>query len=590
MKPFKRPLFVFGAGISVVIILLIAAHFFQPFEDRGSWEITIASGTKGGTYYPLGQQFARILEKLPEIQKATSLETAASIENMQLLCDSKADIALIFSPAITVVAQADRQKLSVLARLYTDVIQIVVQNDKDIHRFEDLNGKKVYVGRNKSGTKVIAEVMLNAMEISPAERITEGGYQKAAQGLIDGSIDAAFFASGKPTNAVQAALESGNCSLLDLQDCLSTFTSKVKELAVEEIPINFYANQRNPVKTLGADALLMCRNDLTDGQVDVILNALFDNTGDLLMAHTRAHDIRFEYAFNGLPETIDLHPAAKKFKEKEQRELLIATGAYGGKYYELGKKIQTLLCQCGIHARAIHTDGSLENMALLTQRPTLAIVQYDAALASYWGTPELSYGKDFTTENLIIPEVRNIRRIATLHKEIVHIMIRRDRLSNIQERPATIQALQNVRVCLGPSKSGSRVLAESILAHHGIVPKSSSFLSVPDMVERIHAGEISAGFFVSAVPSGALKMLLNSEQTVLLSVQPQKITKLIGSVLKESRIEPGTYGCQKEGEPAVETLETRAILVAKEDLPFDVQAITAAIFKGAAFLGMETKD
>jgi hypothetical protein len=53
-----------------------------------------------------------------------------------------------------------------------------------------------------------------------------------------------------------------------------------------------------------------------------------------------------------------------------------------------------------------------------------------------------------------------------------------------------------------------------------------------------------------------------------------------------SQIEPGVYGAQAEGEPPVETVATWAVLVTRDDLPFDVQAITEAVFEGAGFLGI----
>ncbi len=584
----KSPILIIAAGLGVALALLLATYFLLPLRDRGPWEVTIATGTEGGTYLTLGQQLARILVRLPEIQEATARETAASVENIQLLCDSKADIAFVFNPALTDLPQEEREKICVLARLYTDVVQIVVRKDAGIQSLTDLNGKKVYVGKKKSGTKVIAEAILKALQIFPSMKVDEGKYEQASQMLINGELDAVFFVSGKRTKAVKMALESGKCYLLDLSDSLVRITESNRDVFVEEIPANFYANQTKPVLTVGADALLMCRKNLNDNLALLILNTLFDNIGDLLIAHARAHDIRFERAFDRLPNNVELHPSAIKFREREQKELLIATGAFNGKYHELGKTMQMLLAQYGISARAVHTEGSIENLSLLTQRPTLAIIQYDVALASYMGNPEFSYGKkESSTAEIAIRKVRNIRRIATLHPEKVHIMIRRDQLPNdIGTRP-TVQALRNTHVCTGPANSGTRILAQAILKHHDINLKSPIPLSVPDMLDRINNGEIAAGFFVSHVPSEAVKTILDNEEIRLLSIEPKKMTKLVGSAIRASRIAAVRYGCQLEGEPAVETLETRAVLVTTEDLPFNVQTITEAVFEGAGILGLE---
>ncbi|MFC2170889.1 arylsulfotransferase family protein, partial [Calditrichota bacterium] len=273
---------------------------------------------------------------------------------------------------------------------------------------------------------------------------------------------------------------------------------------------------------------------------------LFDNIADLLIANRKAHDIRFENAFENPPHGIELHPGVNNFVETEKKKILITTGAFDGKYHEIGNRIKMVLEQQGIESRVIHTGGSIENVGLLLQRPCLAIVQYDIALASYWGAPELFYKDKSITDEVTIPEVRCMRRIATLHTEKVHIFMRRDKL--IDQDPV-VQSLKGSRVCLGQVDSGTSVIAKAVLAHHGIQIKSAALLSVPDMVMRIQNSEIDAGFFVSFVPNKSIRPLLDNENIRLLSVDPKKVTNLIGPAIHASKIPPGVYTCQKENNP-----------------------------------------
>jgi TRAP transporter TAXI family solute receptor len=408
--------------------------------------------------------------------------------------------------------------------------------------------------------------------------------------LISGDLDAAFIVAGKLSIAPKKALESGNCSLLDLRDVITQIITKITDLIEVEIPANFYVNQTQTIQTVGAEALLLCRKDLDKELVFLVVNTLFDNIGNLLLAHARAEDIRLETAFNDLPTTVLLHPGSREFQEREQKELLIATGSMGGRYYDLGNRIRLLIEEYGIPARVIQTEGSLENAALLLARPTLAIMQYDFALASCWGAPEHVYKLSEFPSDIKIPQVKNLRRIATLHNETVHIMIRRDLLSQVENEQPSIHALLNTRICLGPLNSGTHVLSRIILNHHGIYPSQATALSVSGMVDRIHGGDIDAGFFISRVPSMAVRSLLDHDQIRLLPVEPAKMTKLVGPTLSASRIPPGTYACQLEGEPGIESIETKALLVTTANLPFDVYKITEAIFEGAAFLDMDDKS
>ena len=202
-----------------------------------------------------------------------------------------------------------------------------------------------------------------------------------------------------------------------------------------------------------------------------------------------------------------------------ERTLLIATGTIRGKYYDTGKRMQLVLGQAGIRARAIHTDGSLENLGLLAANvcPTLAIVQYDMALASLWDPH--AYKPD-------IPAVKGLRRIAVLHEQKVHVVMRRDRIPpEMRERP-TLAALDGARVAVGPRNSGTQVTVKKILRHQGITPGRELNFSIADMVEHIHSGEIDAGFFVSHVPSEALKAILQDDHYRLLSIDPKRIAGL----------------------------------------------------------------
>jgi TRAP transporter TAXI family solute receptor len=539
----------------------------------------------------LGAEFARILEELPgsPIADATPLNTAASVENIELLTKGIVDIGFVMKPAISNATADQLVKLRALTRLYMDVVQIVVRKNVGIGSLTDLNARKVYVGKHGSGTKIVAEKILAELEVVPSMKVTEAGYGEASRMLVSGELDAAFFVAGTPTEAVQLALESGECTLLDLGDIRDRILEGTPDLNSSDIPVNSYENQTRRVRTVSADTFLLCREGLKTGQVFIIVRAFFDNLDRLMMAHNKAQDIRLSSAFDRLPEGIGFHDGVQRFRRKEEKRLLILTGTLGGKYYVLGKTIKSLLEPYGIDARVSHTDGSLENLQVLKARsskqtPTLALLQYDVALAAL-GAPKIVYDVD-PPQGVCIDTVKDMRRIATLHQETVHIMVRRDRLSPKPGSQPTLAALKDLRVCLGPERSGTRLLAHAILEHHGVDLKSRVFLSARDMVRRIHSGEIDAGFFVSYMPSLAVKTVLGNTEIKLLSVSPRRIVDMIGPALNLTEIPPQEYDCQLEGEPAVKTIATRAVLVTREIQP-QVRKITQAIFEGEAFLDIE---
>jgi TRAP transporter TAXI family solute receptor len=559
----------------------------RPREARN---LVISTGTEGGTYVVVGEQMARILETYPQkgIGEVHSRPSAGSIENVDRLVASEADLGLVVGPVLA--SHPDRQKVRALMALYSDRWQVVVRRNTSIRTLRDMKGKRIFIGADGSGTKWGATRILRAAaDLSDSDylRVNVHSYWEAAEKLQAGEADAAFFITATPAKAVSAALSSGCCELLDLRESADSIMADVPGLSADRIPPHLYENQPSPVHTLSATAVLVGRTDLRDDIVLRVLNALFDHLGDLAVAHIRVQEVRLSRAFTTLPRGVQLHPGATKFQAQESEKLQIATGVINGKYYDLGKRIQLVLEKEGIAARAIHTDGSLENLRLLKakERPTLAVVQYDTALASIWSTN--LYQTPDVVDALHIPRVSDLRRIASLHEESFHALIRNDRIpTNMRDRP-TLRALENQRVCLGPKGSGTQVLAKVLLRRHGIRPSEEVYLSIPEMVARIHGEEIDAGFFMSHIPSEALKTVVHDQRNRLLSIDPSKVSGMLGPALGMSKIEASMYGAQSTDEAPVETVATRAVLVSTEDLPFDVRRITEAVFEGAAFLGVE---
>ncbi|MBA3307656.1 MAG: hypothetical protein H0T04_03110, partial [Chloroflexi bacterium] len=62
---------------------------------NGGGQLSIATGGTGGVYYPLGGGFATVIRENVEGYDATVSETNASVDNMLLIGDGGADLALV---------------------------------------------------------------------------------------------------------------------------------------------------------------------------------------------------------------------------------------------------------------------------------------------------------------------------------------------------------------------------------------------------------------------------------------------------------------------------------------------------------------
>ena len=130
--------------------------------------ISIATGGSGGVYYPYGGGLAKILnEKLPDV-RATAEVTAASVDNLKLIRDERADIAFTLADTLAdaVAGRGPFNGRAVpavsLAVLYSNYTHIVTLASSNIRQVSDLRGRTVSTGSPGSGTEVTAVRLLSS--------------------------------------------------------------------------------------------------------------------------------------------------------------------------------------------------------------------------------------------------------------------------------------------------------------------------------------------------------------------------------------------------------------------------------------------
>src|SRR5262245_58584113 len=196
------------------VLCLIPFAFSPACSDRGGGNarfLSVATGGTGGVYYPYGGGLAKVLnENLPNV-RATAEVTAASVDNLKLIRDGRADVAFVLADTL-----ADAVKgrgafegrpvpAATLAVLYSNYTHIVTTADSQIRSVADLRGKVVSTGAPGSGTEVIALRMLRAAGLDPDKDVVRQalGASESAGALTDGKVQAFFFSGGLPTAAIQ---------------------------------------------------------------------------------------------------------------------------------------------------------------------------------------------------------------------------------------------------------------------------------------------------------------------------------------------------------------------------------------------------
>lgn len=262
----------------------------------------------------------------------------------------------------------------------------------------------------------------------------------------------------------------------------------------------------------------------------------------------------------------------------------IGSGGVGGNYFVLGELVggvishpaSSLPCghggTCGIHnlqTQNITTAGSLANLNKLQKGEIdSAFVQSDIAFWAYTGTGIFA-NKDKLTD---------IRAIASLYPEAMHIVVRKDAgINNVGD-------LNDKRVSVGARRSGTLHGARLILEAYKLSEDDllTEYLDTATGLKKLADGELDAVFFTVGAPAPAIaRLFTDNNDFQLLSLddaQRQSIFKK-GHYFSPYTIAANTYRNSR----ATHTISVYALWLTTENSDEDlVYNMTKAIWGDVA--------
>jgi hypothetical protein len=280
-------------------------------------QMSLATGTTGGVYYPLGGGLANILNRaIPGMQMTVEV-TGGSVANLQLLGANRVGMVMAQGDAVVDAVQGrDRfQGRPVPVRtifvMYTNRMQVVTVASTGIRRMEDLKGKRISTGAPGSATEVMALRLIEGAGLNPAtdfrarERLSPA---ESTNAIKDGKLDAYFFVSGVPTSAITdlGASPGQQLVLIDHDQFIPRIVERFGPVYFpEEIPAGTYPGQTAANRQMSVSNITGVRADMPDALVTQILTALWSNREDFYRVHAEARGL--------LRAAAPWHPAAEAF-------------------------------------------------------------------------------------------------------------------------------------------------------------------------------------------------------------------------------------------------------------------------------------
>jgi len=282
--------------------------------------LNIVTGGTGGVYIVYGAGLADMLTKRLKVA-ASAQSTPASVDNMKLIRDGKADLAFTLADtAFDAINGKNRfappegkVDAKAIAVMYSNYMHLVAKASGGINTVTDLKGKRVSIGAAGSGTETKAIRILEAYGLNATTDINPQrlAAQDSADALRDNKLDAFFFDGGLPTSAVADLANSTAIKLIDQSDAIAKMNTKYGNFYFPaKIPKGTYKNDADVV-TAGVANLLVVPSSFDPALVKAILTAMFDYQADLVLVHPEAKNLKLDTATQG--SSIDFHPGAIDF-------------------------------------------------------------------------------------------------------------------------------------------------------------------------------------------------------------------------------------------------------------------------------------
>jgi hypothetical protein len=232
-------------------------------------------------------------------------------------------------------------------------------------------------------------------------------------------------------------------------------------------------------------------------------------------------------------------------------ELRIATGGNGGVYFAYGqglaKAVRKHLPE--LRPEVLETAASLDNLRKVSSgEAEVAFSLADSVALAVSGEPPFD-------------SPQPVRTLARLYENYVHLVVAAD---------TDIHSLDDLRghaVSTGAAGSGTEVIVERLLKVSGIHPALGQInrhqLDLDASVRALKTGRVSAFFFSSGLPTGAIRDLARAHPIRLVDLAEQvgPMRARYGELYSERSIPHSMYGL-----PATATIGVPNYLIVHEDM------------------------
>lgn len=312
----------------VVAAIILCMSGLPPAQADDMRFFKIASGSRGGTYFPIASLLAKVISNPPGSKScdaggncgvphltATAQSSNGSVDNVDALLAKKYPSAIAqadvtywsYSGTGPFRTRKPNTLLCVLTSLYPEDVHFVAAKNARIDKMEDIAGKRIALGKPNSGALLGAQLLVRAYGLQEGKDFTPSfvDFLGAQDALKAGQIDGFITVAGHPSSAIAAMIKSYGAQLVPIvgkgRDVL---TEKSPFYTASTIPAGVYPGQSNDLETVAVPSLWLARTDLDQDFIYKVTKAFWENRFARQIldgGHPKGKSITLASSFDGVP-------------------------------------------------------------------------------------------------------------------------------------------------------------------------------------------------------------------------------------------------------------------------------------------------
>jgi len=275
------PFLILGIGCA-----WIAYHYIDPAPPH---RLVIMTGAEDSSYQDFAKSYKDILAE--DGIDLVIRQSDGALENHLTLRDPNSDVDLgFFQDGLNDTAKDNEVEPLSLGSISYEPLWVFYHAKKPLTRFSDFVGMHLAIGRDGTGTKLLATRLLAASGVTAANSTLQAiGRDEAAAQLLANKIDAVFFIGDPDSAIVQQLAADSQVRILDLDQAAATVRHfpYLHELKIAHGLIDIRRNlPAQDIRLLATTTTLAARESTHPALISLLMKAMHETHSDAGLLHS----------------------------------------------------------------------------------------------------------------------------------------------------------------------------------------------------------------------------------------------------------------------------------------------------------------